>query len=71
MMKGFLKLLCVSSAFSCALSAQAQVLLDSSFEVQAQVQSTPFYSQPSGAKWGAGWNNWGWSSWQAIQPGGA
>ena len=71
MMKGFLRMLCVSSAFSCALSAHAQVLLDSSFEVQAQVQNTPFNSQPSGAKWGAGWNNWGWSSWQAIQPGGA
>lgn len=49
-------------------SLRADLILDGSFEQQATVQNNPFYLQTSGpyagAKWGAGWNNWGWSSWQ-------
>ncbi len=42
----------------------AGFIVDGSFENQAVSQSNPFYLQPGGEKWGAGWNNWGWSSWQ-------
>lgn len=70
-MKNVVKLFSISAVVSCSLIANAQVLLDSSFEIQAQLQNNPYWQQPSGAKWGAAWNNWGWSSWQAIQSGGA
>lgn len=39
-------------------------VIDGSFETQAALQNNPFWLQPSGAQWGAAWNNWGWSSWQ-------
>lgn len=39
-------------------------IIDGSFENQAALQSNPFWLQASGQKWGAAWNNWGWSSWQ-------
>lgn len=44
--------------------AEANLLLDGGFENQAVLQSNPFSLQADGSKWGAGWNNWGWSSWQ-------
>lgn len=43
---------------------RADVLLDGGFEQQAVLQSNPYSQQSDGSKWGAGWNNWGWSSWQ-------
>ena len=45
-------------------SAMAGLLLDGSFENQAVLQNNRYVLQPNGQKWGAGWNNWGWSSWQ-------
>ena len=45
-------------------SAVAGPVLDGSFENQAVLQNNPYVLQPNGEKWGAGWNNWGWSSWQ-------
>ena len=47
----------------------AGFITDGGFENQAVSQNNPFVLQPSGAKWGAGWNNWGWSSWQANSNG--
>jgi hypothetical protein len=44
-------------------------LLDGGFENQALLQGNPYWLQASGQKWGAGWNNWGWSSWQANTTG--
>lgn len=45
--------------------ADANLLADGGFENQAVLQANPYYLQTSGAKWGAAWNNWGWSSWQS------
>jgi MYXO-CTERM domain-containing protein len=53
-------LLAITSA-----AAEANLLVDGSFENQAVLQSNPFYTQPDGSKWGAAWSNWGWSSWQS------
>jgi hypothetical protein len=65
------KFLSVVGFAGLSLAGNAQVLLDSSFEIQAGTQNTPFWQQPSGAKWGSSWTSWGWSSWQSIQSGGA
>lgn len=47
-----------------ARTAEASLLVDGSFENQAVLQNNPFDTQPDGSKWGAGWNNFGWESWQ-------
>ncbi|MFN9341864.1 MAG: hypothetical protein ACK6DB_04620, partial [Planctomycetota bacterium] len=47
----------------------ANFIVDGSFEQQAVTQNNPFWLQSSGAKWGAAWNNWGWSSWQSNSSG--
>jgi hypothetical protein len=55
-----------------AAAASADIIIDGGFETQATRQSLPGYN-PSSApsqKWGAGWNNWGWTSWQGIASGG-
>jgi hypothetical protein len=54
----------VAALVAGAGSAFAGPLLDGSFENQAVLQNNPYVLQPNGEKWGAGWNNWGWSSWQ-------
>jgi hypothetical protein len=55
------------------VSANAALVLDGSFENQAVLQGNPSYTPTSGAfsgqPLGAGWNNWGWSSWQGNIPG--
>ena len=48
----------------CQSASAAIVVLDGSFENQAVSQNNPYSLQPNGAKWGAGWNNVSWSSWQ-------
>ncbi len=59
----------VSSIAVIALLASTGVasadLLDGGFENQAVLQNNPYWQQSSGQRWGAAWNNWGWSSWQA------
>lgn len=47
----------------------ANFIVDGSFEQQAVTQNNPYWLQSSGAKWGAAWNNWGWSSWQSNSSG--
>jgi hypothetical protein len=54
----------VTALVACAGSALAGPVLDGSFENQAVLQNNPYVLQPNGEKWGAGWNNWGWSSFQ-------
>lgn len=59
---------------SCIIAsvASADIIIDGGFETQGARQNLPGYN-PAGApsqKWGAGWSNWGWSSWQAVQSGG-
>jgi hypothetical protein len=54
----------VAALVAGAGSALAGPLLDGSFENQAVLQNNRYVLQPNGEKWGAGWNNWGWSSWQ-------
>jgi hypothetical protein len=49
--------------------AAAGPIIDGSFETQAVLQNTPYVLQPDGQKYGAGWNNWGWSSWQGNRTG--
>jgi hypothetical protein len=49
----------------------ANLIIDGSFEQQATIQNVRNWLQPSGARWGAAWTNWGWSSWSYMQPGGA
>jgi uncharacterized protein (TIGR03382 family) len=70
-------MLCMFNRLSCGIaifgtiaagvaqSSNAALLVDGSFETQAVLQGNPYYAQPDGSKWGAAWNNWGWSSWQA------
>ena len=62
-------ILIVGYALASCESSKAGIILDGSFEGQAVTQNTPYYLQPNGQKWGAGWNNWGWSSWQANYAG--
>jgi hypothetical protein len=45
-------------------SASADIIIDGGFENQAVVQNNRYWQQANGARWGAGWSNWGWSSWQ-------
>ena len=47
-------------------------LVDGGFETQAALQNLPGYV-PAGSTQtlGAGWNNWGWTSWQGVQAGGS
>jgi surface protein len=49
------------------------LVVDGSFENQAVLQNLPGYVPPSAPTevWGAGWNNWGWTSWQDIAGNGA
>jgi hypothetical protein len=54
------------------ISVNASLILDGSFENQAALQSTPGTGGSgifSGRLVGAGWNNWGWTSWDPIDPG--
>lgn len=69
--EGLLKMLriVVTISFLAVMGASqntvtASFISDGSFENQAVLQNNPYSLQSSGAKWGAGWNNWGWSSWQ-------
>lgn len=48
-----------------ASSASANVIIDGSFENQAALQNNPYWLTAGGQQWGAGWSNWGGSSWQA------
>ena len=72
MNRGKCFILLASTAMTAA-AASADIIIDGGFEVQAVRQNLPGYSPASAPtqKWGAGWNNWGWTSWQAIQGGGA
>jgi hypothetical protein len=47
----------------------ADPVLDGGFENQAVLQNNPYQLQSNGQKWGAGWSNWGWSSWQGNTTG--
>jgi hypothetical protein len=49
------------------------LIVDGSFEDQASLQNLPGYVPASAPNevWGAGWNNWGWTSWQDITGSGA
>lgn len=58
----------LTAAFLVTASAHAAVtnlITDGSFESQAVLQNNPYYQQADGARWGAAWSNWGWSSWQS------
>ncbi len=59
-----------SQALSSSFSVQ-RLLLDGGFEQQAEAQNVRYVSQPDGARWGAGWNNWGWNSWNYMTSAGA
>lgn len=56
-------------AFAAGLAAAGTVapaaIIDGGFESQAVLQNNPFTLGSNGEKLGAGWNNWGWSSWQS------
>jgi hypothetical protein len=54
-----------SQVLSSSFSSQA-LLVDGGFEQQAEAQNVRYVSQPDGARWGAGWNNWGWNSWNYM-----
>ena len=55
----------VAALVAGAGSAMAGPVIDGGFENQAVLQGNQYWLQPNGQKWGAGWSNWGWSSWQA------
>ena len=64
-----LRIVVTISSFFAVLGASqntltASFISDGSFENQAVLQNNRFSLQSNGEKWGAGWNNWGWSSWQ-------
>ncbi len=62
-------LVSVAAIAALAGPVTAGQLFDGGFESQATLQRNPYWLQPSGQKWGAAWNNWGWSSWQANNAG--
>jgi hypothetical protein len=64
-MKTSFGIVTVAALVACSGSAMAGLIIDGSFENQAVLQNNQYWLQPNGEKWGAGWNNWGWSSWQA------
>ncbi len=69
-----LVLLARSEGFSQVLSnsfSSQELILDGGFEQQAESQGVRYVSQSDGSRWGAGWNNWGWSSWNYMTPAGA